>query len=550
MERNLDSMRFLRAGFIQFFKILAGVLVLVSLGRVAPAGAATPIPLGREWDKALEPLATLPVQDTGYIRSALTYAQTRLLAISDKRSFERRPALAVILPMMADPEQAHSVALIKVEHPELGKIFGGKAISLNTFHKTELYEKMANLYREEESRLQRGGGTSGGGHNKYIKPINLLEERAETIDKLAEDFAIIPAKDSWLSPVQMLQKLREGGQTPDAVDMQILQAWDDLLNAIRTNNPEAGAKASESLRQQVFDAVAAQDAALPKLRLDALYQQLQPFAKSAFFYVFAALFYGGSLLFAQMSPFWRRLQWAGYAFLLLGLGAEGVGIACRWILAGRAPLSNMYESFTFATAGMVLVALVFEAIQRNRLAGFSAAVLGFIFMVLAHKLPIFDSKINPLMPALDSAWLAYHVVTIMLSYSAFALSFVVALAYLLKDLFGGDSARLALLKRLPSLNSLDIFNYKVIAVGFPLLTIGIILGAVWANTAWGRPWGFDPKETWSLITWLVYAAYLHVRFLAGWKGRRAAIIALIGFACVLFTYVGVNFLLPGLHSYA
>jgi cytochrome c-type biogenesis protein CcsB len=332
--------------------------------------------------------------------------------------------------------------------------------------------------------------------------------------------------------------------------MQILQAWDDLCNAIRANNPEVGAQAAESLRQRVFDAVAAREVELPRLRLDALHQQVHPFAKSAFFYVFAALFYGGSLLFSQMSRFWSRLKWVGYAFLILGLGAAQVGIVCRWILAGRAPLANMYESFTFATAGMVLVALVFEAIYRNRLAGFSASVLGFIFMVTAHKLPIFDSKINPLMPALDSAWLTYHVVTIMLSYSAFALSFIVALVYLVKDFGGGDATPIAPLKRLPSLNSLDIFNYKIVAVGFPLLTVGIYLGAVWANTAWGRPWGFDPKETWSLITWLVYAAYLHVRFLAGWKGRRAAIIAIIGFACVLFTYIGVNFWLPGLHSYA
>jgi cytochrome c-type biogenesis protein CcsB len=332
--------------------------------------------------------------------------------------------------------------------------------------------------------------------------------------------------------------------------MQILQAWDDLCNAIRANNPEVGAQAAESLRQRVFDAVAAREVELPRLRLDAFYQQTHPFAKSAFFYVFAALFYGGSLLFSQMSRFWSRLKWVGYAFLILGLGAAQVGIVCRWILAGRAPLANMYESFTFATAGMVLVALVFEAIYRNRLAGFSASVLGFIFMVTAHKLPIFDSKINPLMPALDSAWVTYHGVPIMLSYSAFALSFIVALVYLVKDFGGGDATPIAPLKRLPSLNSLDIFNYKIVAVGFPLLTVGIILGAVWANTAWGRPWGFDPKETWSLITWLVYAAYLHVRFLAGWKGRRAAIIAIIGFACVLFTYIGVNFWLPGLHSYA
>jgi hypothetical protein len=120
-----------------------------------PVNATAPVPLGREWDKALEPLTTLPVQDTGFIRSALTYAQTRLIAISGDNSFGRRPALAVILPMMADSEAAHSVALIKIENPDLGKIFGGKTLNLNTFHKTNCIEKMGSLYREEESRLRR-----------------------------------------------------------------------------------------------------------------------------------------------------------------------------------------------------------------------------------------------------------------------------------------------------------------------------------------------------------------------------------------------------------
>jgi len=221
----------------------------------------------------------------------------------------------------------------------------------------------------------------------------------------------------------------------------------------------------------------------------------------------------------------------------------------RWVLSGRAPLSNMYESFVFATAGMILVAIIFELANRPLLAGLGAGILGFIFMVLAHKAPIFDSAIRPLVPALQSSWLTYHVITIMLSYSAFALSFFVSVCYLLKDSLGGDESRFSLVRRLLSLRTLDILNYKIIAVGFPLLTVGIILGAVWANTAWGRPWGFDPKEMWSAITWLIYAVYLHVRYFAGWKGRRAAILAIIGFGAVLFTYLGVNFLLRGLHSY-
>jgi cytochrome c-type biogenesis protein CcsB len=238
------------------------------------------------------------------------------------------------------------------------------------------------------------------------------------------------------------------------------------------------------------------------------------------------------------------------ALLAIGFIEHALGLSIRWILAERGPFSNMYESFVFAIGGMILTALVLECSRMVRLAGLGAAILGFAFMVIAHKAPIFDSQIRPLVPALQSSWLTYHVVVIMLSYSAFVLSFFISLVYLAKDkTLGGDAGTNLLARQLPSLRSLDIFNYRILAIGFPLLTLGIILGAIWAATAWGRPWGFDPKETWSAITWLIYAVYFHVRFMGGWGGRSCAIISVVGFLAVLFTYLGVNYLLPGLHSY-
>jgi len=209
----------------------------------------------------------------------------------------------------------------------------------------------------------------------------------------------------------------------------------------------------------------------------------------------------------------------------------------------------MYESLTFATAGVVLFGFIFEKVNKTKFVCLGSAILGFIFMVIAHKTMVFSSRIQPLMPALQSSWLTYHVVTIMLSYSAFTISFLVSMIYVFKDFLGGDESPIGLLKKIPGLEKIELFNYKIIAVGFPLLTLGIITGAIWANIAWGRPWGFDPKETWSAITWLIYASYLHIRFLSGWKGRGSIIISILGFAAVLFTYLGVNYLLPSLHSY-
>lgn len=161
------------------------------------------------------------------------------------------------------------------------------------------------------------------------------------------------------------------------------------------------------------------------------------------------------------------------------------------------------------------------------------------------------NDIQPLVPALQSNWLISHVVTCFVGYAAFALSFVVSILYLFKAGSEKRSPKSAgsFLCFLPSSAGLDEIGYKTIAIGFPLLTIGIVTGAFWANVAWGTYWSWDPKETWSLIVWLIYAAYLHARITRGWRGKRAAILSIVGFAATLFCYLGVNLILSGLHSY-
>jgi cytochrome c-type biogenesis protein CcsB len=170
-------------------------------------------------------------------------------------------------------------------------------------------------------------------------------------------------------------------------------------------------------------------------------------------------------------------------------------------------------------------------------------------MAYASLAPNVRDEIEPLIPALQSNWLTYHVMTCFLGYAAFAVSFGASVAYLIKNKDAPptteeDSGSL------PALEMLDELIYKANAVGFLLLGIGIITGAVWANYAWGSYWSWDPKETWSLITWFIYAAFLHARLTRGWRGRKTAILSIIGFCGVLFTFFGVNYVLSGLHSYA
>jgi cytochrome c-type biogenesis protein CcsB len=165
---------------------------------------------------------------------------------------------------------------------------------------------------------------------------------------------------------------------------------------------------------------------------------------------------------------------------------------------------------------------------------------------MAVALAFFPSEVRTLVPALQSnRILGLHVTAVMLAYSALSVSFGASLLYLLQADSSGRR-----FPRLPDANSLSEIAYWSVLVGFPLLTLGIALGAYWANSAWGRYWGWDPKETAALLTWLVYAGYLHARGLRGWEGKRAAYLLLAGYGAVLFTYFAVNFLISGLHSYA
>jgi len=204
------------------------------------------------------------------------------------------------------------------------------------------------------------------------------------------------------------------------------------------------------------------------------------------------------------------------------------------------PRSNFYESLVFFS--WCLPALGLLAFRRH-LKGYLGALIAVLAaLLLAYaSLGGVDSRIKPLMPALKSNWLLIHVVTAFLGYAAFALAFGSALLFLFQERRPRPS--------LPPLPALDRLIYRTTILGFLLLTLGIVTGAVWAETAWGRYWSWDPKETWSLITWFIYAALLHARLLKGWHGRRIAWLAVLGFIAVLFTYLGVSFLLTGLHSY-
>jgi cytochrome c-type biogenesis protein CcsB len=242
----------------------------------------------------------------------------------------------------------------------------------------------------------------------------------------------------------------------------------------------------------------------------------------------------------------------------LGFVAHTAGIGLRWYesyqllgVAGRAPLSNLYESVVFFSWTFLLIYLVIDLKYKQRAVG--AFVVPFAFLGMTWAQLGLSDAIDPLVPALQSNFLTYHVITCFLGYAAFAVACGVSIMYLIKVGKEGDNAASSpaggILSVFPSARILDDINYKAIMIGFPLLTLGIITGAAWANYAWGTYWSWDPKETWSLIVWFIYAAFLHARFTRGWVGKKAAWLSIIGFAATIFCYLGVNLVLSGLHSY-
>ncbi|MBI5844024.1 MAG: c-type cytochrome biogenesis protein CcsB [Deltaproteobacteria bacterium] len=260
---------------------------------------------------------------------------------------------------------------------------------------------------------------------------------------------------------------------------------------------------------------------------------------------------------ASMTAYWGAWIFRRDAFgrAATALGAAGLlgnlaGFVMRWVESyqmgvGHVPLSNMYESLIFFSMMSMAVYLVMERQYGLKVLG--AFVAPLCFLAMAYASLIKDSGIRPLVPALKSNWLTAHVFTCFLGYAAFALAFGLGIIYLVKTR-KPDSPH-PLMKALPEMGVIDELMYQNVLFGFLFLTLGIITGAVWANTAWGRYWSWDNKETWSLITWLIYAALIHSRHVRGWEGKRLAWFSIGGFAAVLFTWFGVNLFLSGLHSY-
>lgn len=257
-------------------------------------------------------------------------------------------------------------------------------------------------------------------------------------------------------------------------------------------------------------------------------------------YIVSAIFYLG-YLFSKRD----KLAGTGLTIAFFGLILHTLALVLRTVESGHAPFTNMYESLSFLAWSTILAYILISLKYKVQKAGPYLLLIVIGLMALASS-PLMPKEAAPLVPALQSYWLWLHVSVTLLGEAFFAVAFVTSILYL-----AAESKEKRGIKSSLTAENLDSISYRAVAVGFPLFTLGgLVFGMVWAYKAWGSYWSWDPKEVWSLITWFVFALYLHTRIVMGWRGRRSAMIAILGFLAALFTYFGVNYLLSGLHSYA
>ncbi len=454
---------------------------------------------------ASDKFGKLPIQNNGRIKPFAVFAQDTLKTISGKTKWEGKSALVFFLDHIAKPESFLEVAFIPIDLEPLKEHLG-----LPKDQRYFSYAELKPSFFVIQSLAQKA-------HEKQDNQIRVtvLEQKVQvlfgqliTVGQLStgELINVIPPKEgmAWESPFVKDALLTNG--LPAA-----LEEW----------NRQSASYLDEVSRKKIDSEV--------------LYYKLKPFFFTCLFYLFAFL------LFSISSKQPSLIFW-GEALVLIGFLFHTLGLGLRIYILSRPPVSNMYESILFVSWMMVICAGIFSIIKKSYFALTVASLTGLLIMMFGNLLPI-DQSLDVLAPVLRSNyWLAIHVMTIVASYGIFALAMALAHRHLYCDVFKKFSAD-------GEKTSAQIMG-RLLQIGIIALGAGTILGGVWANESWGRFWGWDPKETWALITFLGYMVIMHLRTAEKLDNFWFAVSAILGFLLVLMTWYGVNFILgQGLHSY-
>jgi len=520
------------------------LLLLLAFGTlIGSARAADSSPL------RYDALAKVAIQDRSRKKPLTTFTREATLQITGRETVtlpdEKRTlsADAFVLALWLDSEGWDEKPVLLVDYLPLRKALGlpenRKRFSYRELAGNPALKALLSGGRMRAQDVNPAGGSGNSGASRVQKAADEVAARLRLFEGIVSGtaFTILPppagaADPSWHVLTDMVSLY------PKETCLGLLAPFRDLIAAWKAGDQAKFDQSANGFAQALR---AVRPDAYPtakRLALEAFYLNLHPWR-------WAWLCYGAAVLAFLFTARWfpvggYRVGWAlalaGFAFQLFGFG-------CRIAIAGRPPVTNMYESIVWVSFAVVLFAMILEAVHRSRVflaAGTPLAVMA--LMAVDFQPLAFDASIQPLTPVLrNNFWLAIHVMTITLSYGAFALAMALGHVTLFRSLRG---------TLLPRNDAITLYVYRALQIGVLLLAAGTILGGVWANYSWGRFWDWDPKETWALITLLGYLAVLHGRFAGWWGGFGLAVGAVVGFLSVVMAWYGVNFVLgKGLHSY-
>ncbi|MGC9328827.1 MAG: cytochrome c biogenesis protein [Candidatus Hinthialibacter sp.] len=478
-------------------------------------------------------IRNIPILEGGRHKPLDAFAGETMRAITGRWNFNKQDPLAYIISFMTSDEWLQE-PLFRVDYLPLKEVLGvDSSVKHLSYVQISSNPRFKDLLSQVSQKIQTKENL-----NRLESEIAALYHKLILFQDVqsGEALTIVPPpgddqEAAWLT-------INHPHGYSEEIQKSLQDAFTKLLGAVQADDGANFNQYGESLKQQLAQLNPGLYPPMIDIMREISYNHTRPFLRSWIFYLLSFLLF---LLALHFKPN-RTLYWSAMIFILIGFAYNTWGLILRSLVSHRPPVSNMYESVIFVGWGVILFALIFEWIYRERWFGVSASFLGVCILVLADILP-FDPNIEPLVPVLRSNfWLFFHVLTITLSYSAFALA--MGLAHINLGVY------FYLPKRRDLLAKFTLFTYRVLQVGTVLLAAGTILGGVWAAESWGRFWGWDPKETWSLISLLGYMAILHARHINWISDFGMAIASVIGFWLILMTWYGVNYVLAtGLHNY-
>jgi cytochrome c-type biogenesis protein CcsB len=524
-----------------FLILLLALLPAALMAQIAPVNSGADYSQF-DWKTA----GQIAVQAGGRVKPLDTYARDLVSMVYGKSSYEGQNPVMTYFLWMADGEKWAKTPLLYLPKGELRTKIGLESKAGSHFAFLEMHEHPALMdIATDGQKAQEAGGKANFVQTKAIDLLNRMQVMSAVFSHEGPYFVPVSGDDpnaEWLPMTRALAALSDStaDSTKTSTVSDTLQtmglAFVGMYNAVREGRADIFNTASSLFLSTQTLLIKNQPGVVARISREIFYNRFQPFfwAKVLLGLSFVCFLFG-------INPKWAVLQKFGLPLLAAGFLVYTSGMGLRAYIAARAPWSNMYESLLAIGWAAVLLTTLYEWIKRDRIFGMIGGVLGAVILSIAQFATL-DRGINPLVPALQSYWLNYHVIITLSGYASFAIALGLGHAVLIAGVKSKGQVT-------PTLAALTKANLRIIQIGSLLLITGILLGAVWANVSWGRFWGWDPKETWALICWFMYIAFLHGRS-AGWLAWRGLAAYSVGaFPVVIMTYYGVNYYLSGLHSY-